>query len=378
MKHWLLFTLFLCHGLISSAQFAAGDEVQIDQTQADDCYFAGGQVSVDAPIQGDLIIAGGQLTVTDSVAQDLVVAGGEIRIDGVVGDDIRAAGGQLTLSSHVHDDVILFGGSLDITSGTVIEGNLIVFGGEVRQGGTVLGATEIRGGEVEVSGYCFGSTTLASGQLVIQDGAEFHGPVTYWTESGEMDFGGSLMGVRATYDDSMAFDTDSDAGPFLGAGFAFFWIAFLVSGFIFLIGLNWAFHRAFSDGSGFVLTDIPRSLGYGLIYLLGVPILIVLTFIIIVGIPIGLLMLLLFGFSLFFSVMVFSLLLSHAWGNRSADVWGFWKQVFIAFILSIGIHLLTFIPFIGGLLSFILITWAYGAMILGARRRNQQGGVVYA
>lgn len=368
MKHLILILAFIFSCFSLSAQFESGERIRISETFPDDIYIAGGEIFIQAPVHGDAVLAGGTIEVNDSILSDLTVGGGEISISGYVGDDIRVAGGAIEIDSEVMDDLIVFGGQVRIGPNARIHGNVVSYGGELISDGTLLGALRAAGGEIVINGPVHGPASLAAEDLDINDGAEFLSEVKYWTEDGEVDFGNSVKNDRAQYDTSLGWEGNdyADPGTLFGIGILFV-IFFLLGGFLILIILEWAFGTWLSKAADQMLGNWSASLGLGLLYVIGVPIAVILSFAIIIGIPIGLFALVFYLFSLFFGNFVAALILAHIWKARKQKSWGIFVTALIALLMSIGLQILTSIPFLGALISLAVLCLTYGAIIMAIR-----------
>lgn len=380
MKTFVLF-IVVVFPILALGQFESEKTITISKNMQDDVYLAAETVTINATVAGDVVAAGGELIVKDTIQQDLIVAAGEILVKGYVKDDIRASGGTITLDNVVGDDVIVFGGEISITEETVIHGNLISFsgtvdldgevkgmvkayGGELNINGKILEGAELYGGEIKVNGEIRGNSIMVAEEIEIGDNAKFYGDVEYWSEDGEVDFGDSLVNAQAIFNEELMKDRNGFSWKVFGIATLGFWIFYVVSAFLVLLLLNWTFKKVFVKSVGRLDNDFWKSFGYGLIYLFGLPLLIAFTFMIIVGIPISLFLLTLYLFSILFGHLVAALMIVHYWANRKNKSWGFWSIVFIALGTAIILRLLTLIPFIGFLISIILLAVTYGVLAL--------------
>ncbi|NHF59613.1 hypothetical protein FK220_009695 [Flavobacteriaceae bacterium TP-CH-4] len=378
MKTLILF-LGLLFPLAAVAQYESSKQKTISEKQYDDLYRAGDTVNIDATVAGDVVIAGGILTVRDTVEQDLIMAGGEILVKGYVGDDIRTAGGTLTIDSEIGDDVIIAGGKVLLTENAVVHGNLINFSGDIVMNGAVKGSVRSYSGELEmngtvgkgaqlygeeitINGEIFGESKIAAEQIRIGNEAVFRDNVTYWSADSDVDFKNSLRGATASFSEELKGERDEFNGKGFGIAAIGFWIFYLLSALLVLLLLNWAFGDFFYSAVEY-LENVPlKSFGYGLVYLFGVPVLILIAFIIVIGIPLGLFLAGFYLFSLLFGHLVTALLASHYLNKKSDGSWSFWTIVLLALGLAATLRLVTFIPFLGALLSMILIAIGYGSL----------------
>ncbi len=384
MKNLYLLLLF---PVLAYGQFESAESVSILQDQNDDRYLTGQTINVEAVIDGDAVIAGGEISIRDSIMQDLVMAGGEITVNGYVADDIRAAGGSLSINADVGDDVVMAGGSTHLAKNAKVHGNFISFSGTAELNGEVMGKVmasggelfingkvnngmELTGGEINVNGEVYGPTKIIAEDIDLGENATFHGNVVYWSKDGEVDFKNTMANGRAVFDPSLAPDHTEISWRGLGIAAYGFWVFYVLSAFLVLLLLNWSFKNIFSDASQHLQKNWLKGLGNGLIYVFGLPLLIIVTFIMIIGIPVSLFLFAFYLFSVVFGHLVASLLLAHYLNNNGRN-WNFWTLTSIALVFAVVLRLLTFIPFLGGLLSIALIAIGYGLLwieIMGRRK----------
>jgi len=116
--------------------------------------------------------------------------------------------------------------------------------------------------------------------------------------------------------------------------------------------------------NGLIDNNVINSLGYGLIYLFGLPLLIFICFLILIGIPMGLLLGSFYLFSILVGHLVVALLISHYLNKKNQNSWGIWMLSFVALGIAIVLRLVTFIPFLGTIISIIIIAISYGLIVL--------------
>ncbi len=377
----IIVVLALLFPILSFAQFEAEEEVTVSEEQNDDVYLTGEKIKVNSKIDGDLVTAGGSITLKDSITQDLIAAGGEIMIDGYVADDIRTAGGSLTIDANVGDDLVAAGGEILISEETIVYGNLISCGGKLTIDGETKGLAKVCGGEITLNGKIakeasfYGGTVTINGEvrgpskivaetIIIGENAKFYADVEYWAEDREVDFKNSLINASASFNEDLAKEEHQFSWGFFGIAALGFWIFYILSAFLIIALFNALFKNWFSKAVTYVNKDLLKGLGYGIAYLIGVPLLILITFMIVIGIPIGLLLTVLYLFSLLFGHLVVALLIAHYLNSRNEKSWNFWTLVSLALAIAIIIRLITFLPFLGGVISFLIIAVGYGVLAI--------------
>lgn len=388
-KAALLFFGLACLARTSAfSQMRTGDNIVVREPVPDDFYVAGGTVTINAPVRGDLIIAGGTIIVNDTVMQDILVAGGNITLNGYVGDDIRCAGGTIHLSNHIAGDLIVTGGRINLDSRTVVDGDLRSAGGEVVIAGAILGDIkntsgafilngtagrhlECTGGSITIDGKVIGASVLSARTITLGPSAVFQDDITYWRKDGTLDFGNSLAGGTATFDSSL----EVEEGKWHYLGFASFLMVlwYLGTALLLMIILHYLFSRTFRDAANVIKNESLKSLGFGFLFLLGVPVLAIVTMITIVGLPVGVLLLLGYVIVVAMATLIVSLLISN-WINNTyyKSSWTGGRIIIAAFVIFIFLKLATLTPVIGPLIMVLLIGMAFGGILLNVRwKRNK-------
>lgn len=360
-------------------QFKSGETVSIDEAYEGDLYVAGGKITISAPVYGDLVTAGGDIFIYDSIQQDLIVAGGNITVEGVIGDDIRCAGGTIDIEGNVANDVLVFGGDVTIDRDAIVLGNLLVFGGRVRVIGDVKGKANVKAGQVDISGtigkdlevtcgqfsltgQVSGSAAIGAEELFIGPKAQIDGNLNYWTDDPLDPMEGVVAG-SVNFDESLRPEGDGFDWRWGGALFFIMSIGYILAAFLVVLTLHLLFGRQFLKATESWRADVARSFGYGMAYLIGTPILIVILLAIIIGIPIGLFLLALYIFSLVFGIPIASLLFVNYFNEAQERKWNKGTIVIMALVTVVIVRFVTLIPFVGWLIGLVIMAAAFGAFI---------------
>lgn len=377
--------ILLLHGFERAlgSDFKAGEKILITEPVNGDLYLAAGDIEVRAPVYGDLIASGGEISVEDSVMQDLLIAGGELFLNGFVGDDIRAAGGKVNITNVINGDLVVFGGQVNIDG--IVIGDLIVFGGEVNIRGTIRGnikagggkvffggiaegITEFKAGEVEIAGEVRGLCKIIAEDIYVGEQAKFYEAVEYWRNDGEMDFGSSLINTSAHYNPE--FKSQEGRGLW-GIAFSGLIIFYVLSVILILILLNFLLNKPLSLAAAKLNNEPLRALVYGIVYFLGLPIVIFLLMLTVIGIPIGLLTLALYIFSWVFGLSMASVITAKVIKIKyNHQQWGTWMLVLVSMGVFTVLKVITLIPFIGWLGYLFIVAFAFGALLFGLKPKK--------
>ncbi|WP_430966669.1 hypothetical protein [Spongiimicrobium sp. 2-473A-2-J] len=371
MKTITILLIALC-SMVSFGQAGNEGAILIDKAQQDDTYRAGETIRVNAAIQGDLVIAGGNLMVNDSINGDLTAAGGELLLNSYVADDVRVAVGRVTIDSEIGDDLVVFGGEVILTKNAVIHGNLDCFAGNIEIYGDVMGKLEVKGADVLIDGTVKETSKIIGEAITIGSNAKFYQEVQYWNSEGELDFKDALVNTEAQFNEDFGEDKSQLSLTSFGTASFALWMYYILSAFLVILVLHALFKNAFSNAVEGLEHNLLKSFGFGLIYLIGIPLLIILALLMIIGIPLGLFMTTVFIFSLLFGHLIAALMLVYYYKHKKEKRWGFWSVTFLALLCAVLLRLLTIIPFAGILLSVVILSITYGALTLKVLHAKKQ------
>jgi hypothetical protein len=366
----------------------SGNNIIINQVITGNLYISGGTVTINAPIHGDLVIGGGTVLINDTVTGDILVGGGKVTLSGYAGDDVRCAGGEIHVAGIVAGDLAGVGGTIDIKSTAMINGGLLIAGGTVNMDGTVKENAKIYGGQIningtaqqdlecqggnlQINGTINGNSVLSASKIIIGNDAIFNREVRFWTKTGQADFQSSLKNTRATYDPALKMDYPE----FRYIGFMTFWglVWYLGAAFLLILLVHYLLKRILPYAATRQQIVSGGSLGYGLLFLIGVPITIILCFISLVGLPIGFILLFAYITILASGTAITSVVLTEWIQNSRARHWNKWQFAGIAVLIAVAIKCTnSLIPFIGWLFATVLILSSFGAIIKAIRHERKE------
>lgn len=412
----LLVLMSTAAGLAFEGRAGENVVVETDQVIPDDLYVAGDAITINGTIQGDLVATGGTINVEGTVEGDLIAAGRSVTVNGTVNDDVRLAGAALQLGpeAHLADDLLAGGYSLQTAAGSLIDGdllfggNLLLLAGEVT-GGAWAGATglELRGqiggdlnadvgtpeGRIGFSPFVFQPdmppTPAVTAGLTVTDQAGIGGDLTYRSRT-PVEIQTEAVGGEVIYQREER--TQTEAQDSVIGTLSWFldqlrnFVALLLVGLL----LVWLAPRFIRRAAGALQARPLPSLGWGLVslFVLGLAGLIILVATIFLAILLGWVTL----DSLVWVVIGFGLLALVALVVLFAFAAAFIAQIVVSYLggrlilarinpdwaasrvwpLLLGLLLLiilTAIPYLGGLISLVVILLGLGALWLLARER---------
>ncbi len=349
--------------------YRAGGNVRPAMPVKGDLYAAGGRVTLEHPVQGDATLAGGAVTVRAPVGEDLRAAGGDINIESTVGGELYVSGGNITLSNTavVADAVTLYAGNVSIEG--KINGPLEVYAQKVVLNGEVARDVELNAEQIEL-----GPRAMLGGALRYSSNAQFK------TAEGVMIGGAVTRGGAMNGRPDMHRDREWH-GQMMGSGTgwagtiastAVSFVALLAAAALFLIVFTGFSRRA----SVRMLAAPWPALGAGVAVLLGTPMLAMLLLITLIGIPLGIVLMMLFPLILLMGwiVGVFCIaqrvqraIQKDASSESSAAMIGFFALTLLLILL------LGSLPFIGFLILVTILLLGTGACALELHRQVRSG-----
>lgn len=324
--------------------FGIGDTVTISGVVNGDAYVAGRNVVIEGTINGDLLAAGGQITIRGTVSQNVRAAAGEIVISGSVGRNITVASGTITISD-----------------GAKIFGNVVAGAGNFTVLAPVSKDVTFGAGTAMIGSVVGGNVTAGVNSLILTPSASVGGTLQYWSdEQAQVASGATVSGgvVQKTIPKPLPDKQDRVESQSAQTAMRIFgYLSTLLVGA--LIILIFPF---FSQRTAATVVDraLP-SLGLGFVLLIGVPVICIILLMTVVGIPLAVLLFALYLKTLYIAKVFVSLAIG-TYLVRQFDKQ--WHRIWI-FIIGLTIYsIVTWLPFIGGFISFIVLLLGLGSFVL--------------
>ena len=342
----------MCFGLIGATLQDSGDVVDRRGSVNDDYYAAGGTVTIDADVKGDVTAAGGTLVIGNRVRQDVMVAGGTVTVRGQVQDDVRAAGGDVTIDAKVGDDALVAGGNIMLTSNSTVGGDAMFAGGVVNINGTVNGDLRAAGGNVTINGTIHGNVDLEADQVVISSSARIDGNLNYRSpDKGRISKDAAIRG-KTSYTLSERYHPHP-AARFLSV------ITFSVAGIVLLLVFP-GFTQATSSR---MATQFWKNLGLGFALLVATPVAVILLLVSFIGVWVGFPLLAIYLVALILAYILAAFYVAGVGAKWVHFETGSRGRMIVALVAALLVlTALRFIPVLGGLITFLLMLTALGAM----------------
>lgn len=318
-------------GAKTKDNFVADDNVKLTKNIGSTTFAAGNTVNVNSTVDGALFVAGNNVSLKS--AQDILFAAGNIvDVEGITTKDAFVAGSSINIQSSTIRDLYAAAGNITIDSEIMRNAYL---GGD-----TVVINSKI-GGDVEV----------AADNIKIGKDAEIVGTINY-PEDAKLDVAeGAILNNKTTYEVKEIDTRPAIVTTIIDRVYAF--LGMLLIGII-LMALN---KKVFTKIGKIDkdLSTFAKNFGIGFVFLVVVPIAAIIAMCTIIGLPLGIISLLMYGIMIYLSVIPTAYYLGKAFLNNTI------KNEFLLFTVSLlVIYVLRMIPVIGGLVTFISLCFGLG------------------
>jgi cytoskeletal protein CcmA (bactofilin family) len=337
--------------------------VQSGPAVASDLYAFGGGVDIQADVQGDLVAAGGRVVTAGRVEGNLIVAAGSVDLGGTVRGNVRGVGGAITISGQVGRNLNAGGGTVVLAPEAVIDGHARLVGGEIRVAGTVAGKLYAAGAVIVLGGDLQGDVELVAQEIEVLPTARIKGTLTYWSpRDARIDHKATIQGGVIHNFPEFPRALTRTGTALVTVSRVLFMAGLIVTG----VALYLLFPGFTVLASHTIGSDPFRSLGIGLVLVVTMPVIAILTMLTILGIPLGLLVFVLYFAALLVGFLITAFFLGDVGcrtflreGRRSRSTRVLWLILALALLA-----LVNQIPYLGGTLMVVAVLLGLGAMSL--------------
>ncbi len=286
--------------------------VSQDQIIDDNCLVAGNLVNIKGEITKDLFAFGSTLEVSGKVDGNAFLGASTIYINGTVNGDVYAGANYVTVGKDA-----------------IINGDLIT------------GASMIN-----INGQVKGKVWAGAERINFGENAKVDGPVVYSSDNtASVSSGAQVANITQEAHANKTWQTT------LSAKLMSFLMAFVAGLILILLLPKWMKNNAET-----LQTSTWKSLGWGLLILIGIPIISIIGMIIVIGVPASMILLTLYFIAIYISQIVAGLCLGNTIGK------GKWASIWSMTLGLLIINVLELIPYIGFITGFAVLLFGLGAL----------------
>ncbi len=328
-----------------------------------DMYLAGSDITINGTVNGDVWAAARTITINGTINGAVTAAAQTIAINGTVARSARIAGQALIVSGTIKTDLFAFGATLDITDKAKVGSDLILGCSTAKIAGQIDGNINGGGGDVVISNSVGGNVKLQVDKLTIASTASIQGNLDYTSETAAtIQTGAKVSGkVTQTIPEPEGKDAKVAAAAIATAimwkvlGFAMA----LVAGIIIIFTVR----RRITSMADAIKTNPLSSLGWGALILFVTPIAAIIVCCTVIGLPVGIIALVLYGIAIYLSQIPVALCIGRLIIGRFREVE---SSGIMVGSLATGLAILTvvrLIPVIGFLVGLATAIFGLGSLV---------------
>lgn len=343
--------------------------VTISQEQVinDDVYVAAESLTIDGLVNGDVYVAANRVTIRGTVNGDVIAVGRLIEVTGVVGEDLRVAGNTVSVTSaaKIGDSFSAAGSDITLSRDSNVGGAIQVAGAAISLEGTV-GRGVVAGGEdLDINATVEGDIHAGTNSLSFGKNADINGKVKYQSaEEAVIADGASFVSEPQRIEINQSNAVGSLFGARIVSAIIGFSMAFVTGIAIILINKRHTRHIGHR-----IIEKPSQNMAVGLLAVVaGVPLALFLMTTL-VGIPLGIITLLLWGIGLYVAKIFAAVAIGDWVLRRGKDKKAEIPSLYQALAVGLGLYfVLSIIPFIGFLVGLAATTAGFGALLTESYR----------
>ena len=375
-KLWLaiLITVLLSVLLVPSALAVdqrSGSRLVIEQSETsdDDLVFGGGTLIINGTVHGDVFAFAQSVEVSGTIDGNLVAFGSRIDVKGIVKGSVISAADDLLIGGRVDGSLITAGSTVTVDRTASVGRSWLAAGDRLASDGNIGRGVLATANTLRIRGQVGRDLRAYVGDLIINGSALVGGPVTY-TSDRQASIALEARTGQVTYHrvDPKAWYTPR----FLGTGWSFLSRGLRFAGFVLfglvLLSLFPGLRTVFPQ----IMWEKPwQAPVAGFLALLAIPVGAVLLLVTVVGIPLGIMSLLLFPVAIYGSQILVSWSVARLVADRAEPLRGLnWAVLFLlgALITTLVVAL----PVVGPMIRVLGLLYGLGGLYFAILQQGRQ------
>ncbi|MFZ5968220.1 MAG: hypothetical protein ACOYVK_13735 [Bacillota bacterium] len=337
--------------------------IEKGQVLHSDWFAAGNYVKNAGEINGDIYAGTDDFTNEGTVKGDIIVGAGRSEIGGRVDGDLRIGTGNGSITGEITRNVTAFAGELILEESAAVDGNFNAFAGNLRIDGIVGGDLKAGVETLHINNQIKGDVEVSVGSLDFGPLAKIDGDLIYTSEE-EMTVPEGIVSGKIEHKiptDKAAQDVakrvEKGAKVFHVAAKAISMLGYLIIGTILVLVFG-----DFMKRTAATLEEKPwHSVGIGVVGLVTLPIASILVMITVIGIPLGLITFMLYGIMVYLAKLPAGIWIGQKILKNE-------EKPLLPLLLGIIIlMLISYIPYLGALVSLVAILFGIGSFLYNLR-----------
>jgi len=335
------------------------------ETRSGPGFYSGNVVEINGTVDGTTFAAGREIQINGTINGDLFAMAEEVQINGEVTGNIYGLGQTVNVNSQTEGDAFLSGGAITIEPGAEMGRDVFVAGGTINQEGMISRHLFSGAQNLTVNGPVGGDTTLSVEQLTLEESAVIDGNLSYRSPNEATIASNSTVNGQVDWNRvEEQQETPSTSERILNAVLGMVWS--ILSALLVWFAIK-IYRGKFWERKILPISEKPlKTFGVGLLMLVVTPIIVILALVSIIGIPLSLILAVLYAVSLYIAKIIVALFIGYwitSWFKTRYVKYEI-LQVLLGLII---LELLGEIPVVGFILSLAIAIIGLGAIILSGK-----------
>ena len=329
------------------------------QTVNTDLFVAGQAVRIDGDVNGDLFCWGQTVTINGHVSGDVIGWAQEVKINGRVDGNVRDWSQVLSIMGSVGKNVLSFNQRLEVDPKGSVGGSVTTFGEEIELDGPVAKDVESSSETTEMNSTIGGNVSVRSDNVEVGSGADLKGQLVYRGDKApRIDSAAKVVGpVRAEYEER----TPEYKKPKTYFHRLLGWAAALAFGLMLML-ISPPFF-----GDVVRTTDrVWSACGIGMLVLPGAVLAGIIACITVVGLAVGIATFLIYAIALYSAKVFVGAWIGEKILGEGLTTGAMFGRTALGLLI---VSLLRLIPWVGGLVGFVVLVWGLGAISITAFKK---------
>jgi hypothetical protein len=335
------------------------------ETVNDTLVAFGDSITISGTITGDLIAFARRVDVRGTVQGNIVAFAQNIDVTGNVGSDLFAFAQSVQANGSIGRDLYGFGSTVAIGTGGMPEHDATIYGANVNVDGNIGNDLTVHAGALDVGSKITRNLHYRGGQLSVHDPAVIGGNLDAVTNSEKdthIDASVSIAGKKTVE------YSKPKPSRYMTASFYFWQIIKIGAAFVTGLLLFWLFPRT-SRVSFSTSRTVLTSGGIGFLAAVAAPVAALILAITLVGFPIALVVIVVWLLGLYLAKIVVARYVGEVITGKKGETMA--SRVVALLVGLVIVVVAVNLPFIGGIINFLLFLIGLGALVVTVYRASR-------
>lgn len=325
-------------------------------------YRGASDITLDGKVEGDVFVAANKITINGEIDGSLFAAANEI----VIGESAKIFGNAylaastLNLNGDFENNAYAFGSNLSSSDKSFFKRDLYAFGGSLDLDGWIGRDLRSSAGTAVLKTIIMRDAQFYDiNQLRLNKGTEISGNLTYRSENNAQISNEVKISGKTEKHNPVNTNKEKNGALAWLLSAIYGLLAFLLTALLVVI--------FFPNKTKMISESIAQKFGAnlltGLVVLIVVPIIGIILFCTLIGIPVALILLVIYGTMLYLGKLFVGVIAGRYIIDRFCPKWSEKTRLVIGTLKGAGIiYILTLIPILGGIIGFLATLLALGAI----------------